>query len=333
MTCTTDLSDELNGPGAGGVVGRPRFGGVAAVVIAFVGLSLGSTIAKASGSPGAVVAFWRFLIGALLWHMVIAVRGSRRGTRRTADAHAWRLGTVPGIAFGVNLSLFFSGVDRTPIAHAEFINAFTPLVMVPLAARLLGERVPRYVVVSGGLAISGIVLILSHAPAGGTSYLGDGLVVGAMIAWVIYLMRSRSVRETVGTADFMAVMSTVACVATLPVALLASGSPSALVGLSAKAWLLVALLAVVAGVVAHGLIAWAQGRVGVGTMSMLQLSQPGLGVLWAAAFLDESVAGVQIIGMTIVLAAVGTIAWRTASGTGGLARQTGASQNLRCDVR
>ena len=53
---------------------------VLAVLVAFGGLSLGSTMAKSSGSPGPVVAFWRFLIAAVLWHAFIAIRGARTGT-------------------------------------------------------------------------------------------------------------------------------------------------------------------------------------------------------------------------------------------------------------
>jgi len=64
-------------------------------------------------------------------------------------------------------------------------------------------------------------------------------------------------------------------------------------------------------VASHGLITWAQRRVAVGTTSMLQLAQPALGVLWAATFLAEPVQPLQLIGMAIVLGAVGTIAWRT----------------------
>src|SRR5690606_31044738 len=95
--------------------------GVSAILVAFVGLSLGSTLAKSSGSPGPVVAFWRFAIGAALWHAIVAIRGARNSSSRTVDRWAWRAATVPGIAFGINLSCFFSGVTRTPIAHAEFI--------------------------------------------------------------------------------------------------------------------------------------------------------------------------------------------------------------------
>jgi drug/metabolite transporter (DMT)-like permease len=282
--------------------------GVIAIVVAFVALSLGSTIAKSSGSPGPVVAFWRLLIGAVLWHAVIAIRAARHGTSRTVDPRAWRVATWPGIVFGVNLSCFFAGATRTPIAHAEFISALAPVVLVPLAALMLSERVPRRAVGWGAVALGGIALILSQAPAGGTSYVGDFLVVASMAAWIAYLMIAKTARSQLSTLDFMAVMSTAACLTTVPISLLTTGGPGELVALSAKGWLLVALLAVTAGVVAHGLISWAQGRVPVGTISLLQLGQPGLGVLWAATFLGESVQPIQLPGMAIVLAAVGTIA-------------------------
>ncbi len=276
--------------------------GVIAVVLAFVGLSLASTIAKSTGAPGAVVAFWRFLIGASLWHLFVAARGG-------LDRSAWRAAALPGVAFGVNLSCFFSGVARTPIAHAEFISALAPLVLLPLGAVILKEHVPRAAIRWGVVALGGVALILSQAPAGGTSIAGDLLVVAAMLAWVLYLFTSKSARSRISTPHFMAVMSTVACLTTLPIALSADG-PSGLVDLEARAWVLVVVLAVTAGVVAHGLITWSQPHVPVGVLGMLQLAQPALGVLWAALFLGESVTAIQIVGMSLVMTAVAAIAFR-----------------------
>lgn len=285
--------------------------GLLAVVLAFGGLSLGSTLAKSSGSPGAVVALWRFAIGAALWHAIVAVRSRRARSPDGVAAGAWRLATLPGIAFGVNLSCFFSGVERTPIAHAEFISACAPLILVPLGAWRLGERVPHQVVGCGAVALGGIALILSGTSSARTSLAGDLLVAGSVLAWVTYLMLARSARQRVGTPEFMAVMSTAAFSTTLVITLLSSG-PREAFALSGRGWVVVAVLAVTSGVVSHGLIAWAQQRVAVGTVSMLQLAQPALGALWAAAFLGESVRPSQLAGMALVLAAVAVIARVTA---------------------
>jgi probable blue pigment (indigoidine) exporter len=152
---------------------------------------------------------------------------------------------------------------------------------------------------------------LSYAPAKGTSYVGDLLVVCSMLAWVFYLMKAKAARSELSTTAFMAVMSTAACITTLPIALVAAGGPVDLVGLSTRGWVLVTLLALTSGMISHGLIAWAQPRVPVGTISILQLAQPGLGVFWAATFLGEAVGPIQLIGMAIVLGAVGAIARRS----------------------
>jgi drug/metabolite transporter (DMT)-like permease len=74
---------------------------------------------------------------------------------------------------------------------------------------------------------------------------------------------------------------------------------------------LIIVLGLVNGVVAHGLITWAQHRVPVGAISMLQL-EPALGTVWAAALLHESVGSIQIIGIAIVLTAVTLIAHQAA---------------------
>jgi drug/metabolite transporter (DMT)-like permease len=304
----TAAAPRPSAPAPGSAAAATR--GVVAIVVAFVGLSLGSTMAKSTGSPGAVVACWRFLVAAVLWHGIVAVRGARTGARRTVDGRAWRAAALPGVAFGVNLACFFSGVARTPIAHAEFISAMAPLVLVPVAAVTLHERVERSVLALGGVALAGVALILSRSSAAGTSYSGDLLVVGAVACWAVYLVLAKAARAQLDTPAFMAVMSTTASATTLVIALATEGA-GALVGLSGTAWVLVALLALTSGTISHGLITWAQDRVQVGMISILQLAQPGLGVLWAATFLDESVAPVQLVGMAVVLGAVGTIARRS----------------------
>lgn len=288
-----------------------------AVVVAFAALSLGSTVAKGSGSPGPVVASWRFLVAAVVWHAIVAVGARRSGGPRAVGRLAWRVGTVPGIALGLNLACFFAAATRTPIAHAELLAALAPLLVVPLGARLHRERVERSVVVAGVVAIVGVGVVLGAAATGAaarTSLGGDLLVGVSVVMWAVYLVRSRRARSLVPTVQLMAVVSTVAWLTTIPVAIAGSGARS-LVGLTGRGWFLVVLLGLGAGVLAHGTITWANGRVPLGAISLLQLAQPALGVTWAALFLGQRVTGVQVLGIALVLGAVGTIARRTARTT------------------
>jgi drug/metabolite transporter (DMT)-like permease len=160
------------------------------------------------------------------------------------------------------------------------------------------------------VALGGVALILAGKSSATTSVGGDLLVAGSVLAWALYLLLAKSARQRVATAEFMAVMSTAAFATTVVITFVTAG-PAEMFGVSARGWLVVAVLAVTSGVVSHGLIAWAQQRVAVGTVSMLQLAQPALGVLWAATFLGESVRPAQLAGMALVLGAVATIAHRT----------------------
>ena len=66
--------------------------------------------------------------------------------------------------------------------------------------------------------------------------------------------------------------------------------------------LYIAVLTLLTGTVAHGLIVFAQRTVPVGTMSMLQVAQPALAVLWSVLLLSARVRAVQVVGMALVIA-------------------------------
>jgi drug/metabolite transporter (DMT)-like permease len=98
----------------------------------------------------------------------------------------------------------------------------------------------------------------------------------------------------------MAVMSGTASLVLLPIGA-SSGDLGALDG---GGWLRVALLALLSGSAAHGLLVWSQHQVPVSQISVLQLAQPVLAATWAWIFLGESVGGVQGVGMAVVVASL-----------------------------
>lgn len=292
--------------------------GVGAVLVAVVMLSLGSTVVKATGEPGPVVAFWRLLFGAVIWHGVLAATGRRLEVR---TAHR----TLPGgLLFGLDLLFFFSAVRLTRVANAEFIGTLVPVIVIPVAAVALGERVRARTVALGAVALIGVAVVVFNAPSsGGESNLaGDLLAVGAVTTWASFFLVAKHARATVDTARFMAGMTTTAALVVLPVAL-ATGD---ILAMSAKAWVLCGVLALVTGTAAHGLLVWAQGHVPVSTSSVLGLAQPGFAALWAFVFLGESVRPVQVAGMAVVLGALAVLTASSSRTPADGARSGGAAR-------
>ena len=270
--------------------------GIGAVVLAVVCLSCGSSLVKVSGAPGPVVAFWRVTFGAVIWQVILRISG-----HHFSWALVKRLWPV-GIAFGLNLVLFFSAARATRVANVEFIGALAPLVMVPVAAVALKEK-PRWGTMAFAMpAIVGVALVVFGSTAtGSSSTRGNLLAVGSVASWVAYLVLAKKRRGTVSVAELMATVAVVAAVVVLPFA----AGTSHLLDLTAKAWAMCMVLAIVTGTVAHGLIIWAQKRVELGTISIIQVAQPALAAAWAWLLVDETVQPVQLAGMAIVVLSLG----------------------------
>ena len=273
--------------------------GIGAVLVAVVGLSTGSTMIKSTGAAGATVAFWRLAFGAVIWQVILAVR------RTPMSVAAWRATLPCGLLFGLNLTAFFTGVTHTRISHAEFIGTLGPLIVVPIAAYHLRERVKPVIGVLGALALGGVSLIIFQSSKGGKQgWLGDSMIAGAMLLWSAYLFASKHARRGFGTSVFMAGMTASAALTVLPFAL----ATHRFTDVHMKGWVLIVIMSIVSGVVGHGLLAWAQRHIPLSTMSLLQLGQPALGTTWAWVFLHETVKPMQMVGMAIVLVSVSAIA-------------------------
>jgi drug/metabolite transporter (DMT)-like permease len=55
------------------------------------------------------------------------------------------------------------------------------------------------------------------------------------------------------------------------------------------------------GVLAHGLMVFAQSTIPIGSIGIAQVAQPALAALWSFLLLDEVLNGWQVLGMGIVI--------------------------------
>lgn len=271
-----------------------------AMVVAVVSFSTSSSLIKWSESTGSVVAFWRMLGAVVGWWAVIAFTRVRSG-RPAPTAMTWRLALVPGLAFGANIAVFFTAINKTSIAHAEFISTLTPLVLLPAGVFFFGERPDWNALRFGLISIVGVSMVLFFGPDQGVSSVsGDLLMIVVIALWTIYLLTSKRARAAgVGTLDFMACMMPIGVLTAGPIAAIIAGSE--VFGLSAKGWLVVAILTLLTGMLSHGCIVFAQQHLPVATIGIMQTAQPALAVFFAFVVLGEEVRAPQIAGMVLVI--------------------------------
>lgn len=271
--------------------------GVLAVTGAVTLMGLGSVIAKAADMQGPVLAFHRSWGAAVLYlALFLAMRG------RVTKASLWA--SLPGGAmFGLQLALFFSAISLTTVANATVIIALQPIVVLLFVSRRFGEPVTATDLSLSAVAILGVALVVfgsSNSPS--WSPLGDLLAVGALGTWTAYFALSKRAREQVGAVEYQGLSLIFSSLAILPVALLFSGTVDPGPG---KWWWIVAMVATPG--TGHLLMNWAHARVPIGVISQMTLLSPVIAIAVAAfALEDEGLNLIQIIGMAIVIASLGT---------------------------
>jgi drug/metabolite transporter (DMT)-like permease len=273
--------------------------GMASVVAAVVCFALSFSIIKWPGVKGSVIAWWRLVVSAVLWWALLVARRWRSGTP-LPDRRAWKEVSPAALFFGLNISLLFLGVTKTSVAHSEFIAAMAPLILIPAGFVFFGEHPNWKALRWGAVSIVGLVIVLANSPAGGVATVrGDVLVVGSTIGFALYQLFSKRTRARgIQIWDFMTIVMTVGLVTATPVVLLTGADE--LWPLSATAWASVVLLALLTGMVAHGLLYFAQRSVPISTISIIQAGQPSQSALWAWLLLGEAIALAQVPGMILV---------------------------------
>jgi drug/metabolite transporter (DMT)-like permease len=274
--------------------------GILAVVAAVLAFSSSSTVIKWAGVPGSVLAFWRMIIAVVLWWSVVAVRRKRTG-QPPPSRDTWRRVLPAGLAFGFNITLFFTAIGKTSIAHAEFISSLSPVLLVPLGALLFSERPDRRALPWGLVSLLGLAIVLFlGGKQGGASVSGDLIVVVVVGTWIVYLLSARRARATVDVIDFMATMMPLGVLTAAPVALLVAGDE--IWPMPARGWLAASTLGVLTGMIGHGLIAFAQRELPIATIGIIQVAQPAIAVCWSYLILGEQIKVAQVPGMVLVIA-------------------------------
>jgi drug/metabolite transporter (DMT)-like permease len=284
--------------------------GLAAMIAAVLTFSASSTIIRKAGAPGPTIAFWRMLMSSVVWTLFLRLR-----ERRFVSGQEWRRAIPTGVALGFNILLFYTAATRTSVANLEFITALAPLMLMPAGAILFHEKVDRRAAVFGLISIVGLALVLFNAPSRGAStWFGNGLAFLSLATWSSYMLASRQLRTGMSVATLMAAALPIATVVTFPVVLITHDIGK----FGARSMGFIVLLTLLTGVAAHGLIVFAQRKVPIGIMSMMQVGQPALAVVWSAIFLSQSIRAVQIVGMIMVVFGLATVVVQTQRRTGKL---------------
>jgi len=221
--------------------------------------------------------------------------------RRLPQGIWWlRVFILGALNFSVFWSLLFVSAYRLPGGAAATVGAVQPLVVVFLAAAVLGSAV-RPAAVLGALAGLAGVALLVLTPGAALDATGIAAGLAGAVSMACGTVLTRKWRPPVPLRTFTAWQLTAGGLLLVPVALLAGPhwpAPTAghLLGL---AWL---------GLVGAALtyVLWFRGiaRLEPGVVASLGFLSPVTAILLGRAFLDQTLTGPQIAGVALVLGGI-----------------------------
>ena len=135
----------------------------------------------------------RLLLASVLFLVVIARRGGLAASISRVSARDWRrIALLAVIGHTIYQVLFLGGVARTSVANSSLIFGCTPIVVSLISSYLGHERITTLRWTGVLLSFAGIYLVVAHEQAEGATRLGDLLIAGALLAWAIFTIGSRS---------------------------------------------------------------------------------------------------------------------------------------------
>jgi drug/metabolite transporter (DMT)-like permease len=216
-----------------------------------------------------------------------------------ADRGAARLWLLSGALLAAHFAMWITSLSLTSVVHATVLVALQPL-FAGLFGRMLGDRASWRLYAGIVVALLGTWLLTRSADGADATLVGDALAVLAAAASAAYLIAGRRVGKRVPLTGWLTGVNGLAFLLLAAAALIfePDWDPASLSGADGLAIL---WLGLVPGLVGHGLMNWTARHLPVHTVSLAVLLEPVGATLLALAFLDQSVAPIEVAGGAVLV--------------------------------
>ena len=225
--------------------------------------------------------------------------------RRPRGAWWWKSGVLGLLNIGAFFPLLFLAAYRLPGGVAAAVGAIQPLVAAALAAVLLGERFRAVNLLTGLMGVAGVALLVlrNDVPLDAVGVLA---ALGGALSMATGVVMTKKWGRPVSLLAFTSWQLVAGGLVILPVMLAFEGLPSELSGrnIAGYAW-----LSLVGCALAYSLWFRGIGKLPVAATSVLALIAPVVAAIIGFVALDQTLTALQLVGVAVILAAVGITQW------------------------
>ncbi|HXQ65579.1 MAG TPA: DMT family transporter [Alphaproteobacteria bacterium] len=276
-----------------------------ALVVSCVGIAMAPILVRVSDVDPPTTLWLRMVLASTI--LFGSGQWRRGGPSKPLSVGAICCLLTASVAFALDLLCFHLAVVRTSVANTALLGNISPLIVVPLAYLLGGERQTLRAAVGLAVAFAGVTLLVDagHAlPGGGRSIIGDALAALSGTLYALYMLLCKRLAGRVAPERIMFWNCIVTAAVLAPIAAQDGGIslPHSVAG-----WLVIAGMALGCQILGHGLLVYAIAEVRASFASITLLAAPVLSAAIAWFLFGEALSLAQFTGGALVLIGLGAV--------------------------
>ncbi len=271
------------------------------LTVFFFGTNFVAVKLVVESAPPLLFAAVRFTLAGLL--LLLLLRVLEGGSRPGGRGEALRLLGLGAVGITLTQSFFTFGVSLTTAANTALMYSTSPIWGMLLGSLFGLERPGLRNILGVALALLGVGLVVyGGLELGGTSLVGDLLILAAAVCWGAYTMLSLALLGRYSPLAVAAYPMLLGGLAIFPLAVFDLDVDVGAIG--GVAWFAALYSLLFSGV--FGFVAWQRGvsRVGANRVLIYQYLVTLIGVGAGLALLGEGFGAGQVVGALVLLAGV-----------------------------
>ncbi|WP_243237418.1 DMT family transporter [Heliobacterium chlorum] len=276
------------------------------IAVLFWGLSFISIKEAVAEVPPITLALLRFVIASILLWIVVKI--SEPGTRLDKSDRIPMLGAG---AMGITLYFFFenSGIKLTTASNASLITSVVPVLAIIMDIVIYKTRVSLIQSIAIIASLFGTYLsVTANGQVDFTSdtFLGNLLVLGAMVSWAVYTMQNKSLSSKYSGLYLTMIQTLLGTALLFPLSLLERNEWQPF---SYVAFGHILFLAVLCSAACYFLYNYALPKLDVTATTLYLNLIPIVGVIGGYVYLNETIIPIQLIGGAIIIISILLVTW------------------------
>lgn len=246
-----------------------------AIIVSIVAVSFASVLILSCEAPPLSIAFYRILFTTAMVAPFVFLSKKGRVELLAVPRSTLLMMILIGLVLAAHFALWITSLTKTSVASSVVLVTAHPVFVAPISHYLLGEKLSRVNAIGIAIAVAGVAVLVT-GNYGSSAFTLDSLegnvlaMLGGLAAG-LYILGGRAARKTVAVFPYALVVYAAATLALIPICL-AFGAP--LSGLRMEDYLIILLMAVVAGLLGHTLYNWSLAHIRAAVASVFLLGEP-----------------------------------------------------------